>query len=80
MGYNFQELVVWQKSVEFYAKLIPLLKNFQNYERNCLIPQITRAALSISNNIAEGSRRESNKNLKYFYTLHSEAQKKSKTC
>ncbi len=66
MGHNFQELMVWQKSAEFYTQLIYLLKNFPDYEKNCLVPQITRATLSISNNIAEGSGRQSDKNLIYF--------------
>ena len=66
MGHQFQDLEVWKKSVELYIKLVPLLKNFPTYEKDCLISQIIRATLSIPNNIAEGSGRQSDKNLKYF--------------
>ena len=69
MGKQFQELEVWRKSSDFYIKLVSIIKDFPLYKKHCIIDQIMRATLSISNNIAEGSGRNSNKNLVYFLYL-----------
>jgi len=69
MGSKFQDLEVWKFSKEFYLKLNPLLKKFPYHEKNNLVIQLNRSALSISNNIAEGSGRGSDKSLKYFLQI-----------
>ncbi len=66
---NFHELIIWEKATDFYKELILILPSFPKGERDCLIPQIRRASLSISNNIAEGCGRGSNQNLKYFLLI-----------
>ncbi|MBK6679620.1 MAG: four helix bundle protein [Ignavibacteriales bacterium] len=48
---HFSELVIWQKSRSLYVRLYRLLENSRDYSFK---DQILRAALSISNNIAEG--------------------------
>jgi len=53
VGDDFQNLIVWQKAASFYVKIVSLLKDFPIEEKNCLISQIIRASLSISNNITE---------------------------
>ncbi len=69
MGNDFQNLIVWQKAASFYVNTIKLLKTFPKEERNCLIDQMSRAALSISNNIAEGCGRRSDKEIAHFFQI-----------
>ena len=60
----FENLVVWQESVQFCADLYLELKNCKDYGFK---DQITRAALSIPSNIAEGCEHDSEKEmLKYL--------------
>jgi len=66
---NFKDLSVWRKAVNFYAKLSPVFSRFPPSEKNCIVPQLQRACLSISNNLAEGCGRGSTKNLKYFFYI-----------
>jgi four helix bundle protein len=57
--FSFEKLEVWKNSIKF-AKLIYNVTNyFPNEERFGLVPQIRRAAISISSNIAEGSAKKS---------------------
>jgi four helix bundle protein len=55
--FNFEKLLVWQKSVAFAGFIYRASKQFPSDERFCLTNQIRRAAASISSNIAEGSAR-----------------------
>lgn len=54
---KFEDLLVWQKSQD-YAVLI--YTNFSNLKDFAFKDQITRASVSISNNIAEGFNRKTN--------------------
>ena len=58
---NFKELKVWQKGVEIAVTSYKLVDTFPNTEKYSLSQQITRAAVSIPSNIAEGSSRSSEK-------------------
>ena len=64
---KFEELLVWKKSqdlaVEIYA-------HFQENKDFSFRDQIKRAAVSISNNIAEGFDRNSNADFKRFLYFH----------
>lgn len=54
---NYKDLVVWQKGINL-AKLVYILTGrFPNEEKFGLVAQMTRAALSIPSNIAEGQAR-----------------------
>jgi len=56
---NFKELKIWQKGFEIAVKAYKLVSTFPKEEKYGLSSQITRAAVSIPSNIAEGSSRSS---------------------
>jgi four helix bundle protein len=66
---NFKELKVWQKGVDIAITSYKLVETFPNTERYSLSQQITRAAVSIPSNIAEGSSRSSEKEYARFLEI-----------
>ena len=66
---NFKELIIWQKGIEIVKKVYGLTKYFPSEEKFGIISQMTRAAVSISANIAEGSSRNSDKDYARFLQL-----------
>ena len=66
---NFEELPVWQEAVRLYNEVldlleepgVPLTSGFRN--------QLDRAALSVSNNVAEGFERSTTKELLSFIAI-----------
>jgi len=64
---DFKKLNVWQKSIELVTSIYKTSKDFPTEEKYGLTSQITRAAVSIPSNIAEGSSRHSEKD--YFRFL-----------
>lgn len=73
---RFEQLIVWQKSHQFTVRIYSDINYGNDYNfKN----QITRAAISISNNIAEGFDRESPKDFRNFlrYSKASSAEVKS---
>ena len=67
--FNFQNLRVWQKSVNLIAELDSMLNDLPRKEQYSLGEQLRRASLSISCNIAEGSGRKSKREAGYFYNV-----------
>ena len=61
-----KDLDVWKKSIDFVTKVYNLTEKFPNNEKFGIISQIRRAAVSIPSNIAEGSARNSKKELIQF--------------
>ena len=53
--FDFEQLTVYQKAIEFADKAYQLTWVFPNQERYGLVDQFRRAATSIALNIAEGS-------------------------
>ncbi len=51
---SYKDLIVWQKSKDLALKCYSVTKLFPSDERFGLVPQINRAAVSVSSNIAEG--------------------------
>ena len=60
MPYKFEKLDVWQMSLAYIDSIYQLADKLPESEKFNLMSQITRAATSISLNIAEGSTGQSN--------------------
>ena len=58
---TYQNLIVWQKSMELVKLCYAILAKLPAHEKYALGGQITRSAVSIPSNIAEGYRRHSRK-------------------
>ena len=66
---NFKELKIWQKGFEIAVDTYRLIECFPASEKFSLTQQATRAAVSISSNIAEGSRRTSEKDYRKYIEI-----------
>jgi four helix bundle protein len=66
MAFKFENLVVWQKALDFDDEINNLAKSFPKDEIYILTSQMKRAADSIVLNIAEGSTGQTNPEFKRF--------------
>lgn len=66
---NYQELNVWQNGIEIVKEVFSLSKQLTITEKYGMISQMTRAAVSIPANIAEGSSRNSDKDYARFLQI-----------
>src|SRR5437764_3188359 len=67
MRYNrFEDLPVWNSAIELAVQVYALTDRVQFRRRRSLRDQLERAAVSVSNNIAEGFERGTNKELLAF--------------
>lgn len=64
---NFKKLKVWEKSMVLAKSCLTLVNESKEQRYNALKVQITKSAISIPSNIAEGSGRQSTK--EYFRYL-----------
>jgi four helix bundle protein len=55
---SYQELTVWQKSIDLVTEIYKLTENFPKSEIYGLTNQMRRSAVSIPSNIAEGYARK----------------------
>ena len=67
--HKYKELLVWQKSFALTTEVYLLVKKLPASERYNLTSQITRCAVSISSNIAEGAGRDSPKEFSHFLSI-----------
>lgn len=63
---NFKELKIWQRGFSIAVKCLNMVNTFPKEERFGISSQISRAAVSIPSNIAEGSSRSSQKEYARF--------------
>lgn len=63
---GYEELVVWQKSIELVIEVYASTAHFPKEERYGLTSQMRRASVSIPSNIAEGSKRGTRKDFRNF--------------
>ncbi len=69
--HNFQELKIWQKSMDITESVYRLSAEFPMEEKYGLTSQIRRSAVSIPSNIAEGSGRNTDGEFKNFLGIAS---------
>lgn len=66
---TYQQLIVWQKSVDLVVEIYTLTRRFPSDERFGLISQMQRSAISIPSNIAEGHGRKSDGDFARFLCI-----------
>ena len=66
MSGTFEDLTVWQRSVQFAILVYSTTKSFPRDELYGMTSQLRRAAVSIASNIAEGKGRNSDPDLMRF--------------
>lgn len=72
MRYDFEKLAVYQQALDFADQIFETTDEFPQRVQFSLGDQLRRAALSICNNLAEGSqKRGPAKRLVYSYALNS---------
>ena len=69
ISYNFRELKIWQNAMSIAKDVFSLLETFPHHEKYGLSSQISRAAVSISSNTAEGSSRVSVKEFQHYIRI-----------
>lgn len=67
--HNFRELKVWKMGIEISKLVFQFTRDFPAEERYSLTLQLTRCAISIPSNIAEGCGRKSDKELNQFLSI-----------
>lgn len=66
---NFTDLVAWQEAHKLVLLVYKVTENFPKKELFILLPQMRRAAISITSNIAEGFTRQGSKEKIQFYFI-----------
>lgn len=66
MGFKFENLIIWQKAMDFGENIFELSNRFPKEEMYNLTSQIRRAADSVALNISEGSIGQSDPEFKRF--------------
>ena len=66
---NFKELKIWQKGFDITINSFMITRGFPAEQKFVLTSQITRAAISIPSNIAEGNSRTSDKDKNRFIEI-----------
>lgn len=67
--FKFQTLNVWKKAIEYVDELMSIADTIPQKYQFSIGEQLRRAALSITNNIAEGSGRKTKKDSSSFYNF-----------
>ncbi len=67
--HNFRELKIWRIGMDIAKLVFQLTRTFPPEERYSLTSQLTRCAVSIPSNIAEGCGRKSNKEFGHFLSI-----------
>lgn len=68
-GNGYKDLKVWQKSLEIAVLVYHVTQKFPQEERYGIISQMRRSAVSLPSNIAEGSKRGTQKDFKQFLRI-----------
>lgn len=63
---SFENLIVWEKSVELVSRIYTITSLFPKSETYALVDQLHRAVISIPSNIAEGCQRQTDREFVQF--------------
>jgi four helix bundle protein len=66
---SHKDLHIWRKGMDITEAIFQLVKSFPKEEKDILVNQMKRCALSIPSNIAEGFGRNSNRSFIYFLAI-----------
>src|SRR5438067_30151 len=66
---SHRDLIVWQKAMDMAVQVYKITTNFPAHEKFGMTSQITRAAVSVAANIAEGNARGSAKDYANFLAI-----------
>ena len=66
---SYQDLIVWQKSMDLVEMIYGLTRQLPEHEKYALSSQMQRAAVSIPSNIAEGNLRRYQKEYSHFISI-----------
>lgn len=67
--HNFRQLQIWREGMAIAKATYLALSELPSSEKFGLISQISRCAISVPSNIAEGSSRSSNKEFNHFLSI-----------
>lgn len=67
--HNYNNLQIWQQAMDLVEEIYKLTASFPIEEKFGLVSQMTRAAVSIPSNIAEGAGRNSDKDFAHFISI-----------
>ncbi len=67
--FKFEKMIAWQKGVEFADKAFEVADRWPQKHQFSLGEQLRRAALSVTNNLAEGSGRRTPASRRAFYDI-----------
>ena len=67
--FNFEKLQVWKDSKDLAKFIYQLTRTFPEEEKYGMVSQLRRASISVCNNIAEGSGRQTGKDQGWFTTV-----------
>lgn len=69
MKSGYKDLIVWQKAIKLVVMIYDLTKTFPPTEIYGLTSQMRRSSVSIPSNIAEGSKRSTQKDFQHFLSI-----------
>ena len=67
--FKFEKMIAWQKGVEFADQAFEVADSWPQKHQFSLGEQLRRAALSVTNNLAEGSGRRTPASRRAFYDI-----------
>ena len=67
--HNYKNLHIWQEGITLARRIYEVTSHFPANEKFGIVSQMTRAAVSIPSNIAEGAGRNSNKDFVHFLSI-----------
>lgn len=67
--HNYKNLHIWQEGIALARKIYEVTGTFPTNEKYGIVSQMTRAAVSIPSNIAEGAGRNSAKDFANFLSI-----------